>query len=96
MVAAVITELSSNILQHAESGEIAIEIVEIAGRQAIVIRAKDQGPGIPSVKEALESSFSVAAGMGIGLRGVRALVDRLEIISFPGRGTTVTAQIWRS
>jgi len=92
MLAAVITELACNILAHAGRGELRLEAIENAGRRGIAVMAIDHGPGIPNIKDALQASYSVAAGLGLGLRGVKGLMDTLEIISVPGTGTTVTAR----
>ncbi len=96
MVVAVITELACNIVDHAGGGELLLHPIEDAGRRGIAVVARDHGPGIPNIKEALQASYSVAAGLGLGLRGVKGLTDSLDIVSVPGKGTTVTARKWRS
>jgi len=96
MLAAVITELARNILEHADSGELLISAVQDAGRRGITVIVSDHGPGIPNIKETVEASYCVAGGLGLGLRGVKGLVDTLDIISVPGKGTTVTARKWQS
>lgn len=96
MLAAVVTELASNILDYAGRGELLFHAIDGNGRRGIAVIARDQGPGIPNLKEALQSSYSVAGGLGLGLRGVKGLMDTLDIISVPGKGTTVTARKWQS
>ena len=96
MLAAVVTELARNILDYARRGELLIHAIEGTGRRGIAIIARDQGPGIPNIKEALQASYSVAGGLGLGLRGVKGIMDSLDIVSAPGRGTTVTARKWQS
>ena len=96
MMAAVITELARNIVDYAGGGELLFHAIEDVGRRGIAVIARDHGPGIPNIKEALQASYSVAGGLGLGLRGVKGLMDSLEIISVPGKGTTVTARKWQS
>lgn len=96
MLAAVITELACNVIDHAGGGELLLRTIEDVGRRGIAVIASDHGPGIPNIKDALQASYSVAAGLGLGLRGVKGLTDSLDIVSVPGRGTTVTARMWRS
>lgn len=96
MLAAVITELASNIIDYAGRGEVLLHTIEDGDRRGIAVIARDQGPGIPNLKDALPASYSVAGGLGLGLRGVKMLMDSLDVISVPGRGTTVTARKWRS
>lgn len=95
MVAAVVTELASNIIEHAGRGEVIFHAAEDSGRRGIVVIARDRGPGIRNLKQAMQASYSVAAGLGGGLRGVKGLVDSLDIISGPNSGTTVTAKKWK-
>ena len=96
MIAAIITELACNIIDHVGRGELLLHVIEDDRRRGIAVIASDHGPGIPNIKDALQASYSVAAGLGLGLRGVRGLTDSLDIISIPGRGTTVTARKWRA
>ena len=96
MLAAAVTELARNILGYAGRGELLLHAIEEAGRRGIAVVARDRGPGIPDVEKALQTPYSVAAGLGGGLRGVKGLMDSLEIISIPGKGTTVTARKWQS
>ena len=95
MVAAAITELGRNIIEYAERGEILLEVIENRGQRGIAITAGDHGPGIPDIKGALQGSYSVTSGLGLGLRGVKGLMDSLDIISVPGKGTTVTTRKWK-
>jgi len=96
MLAAVITELARNIVAYAGRGEVLFHAIEDVGRRGIAVIARDHGPGIPNVKEALQASYSVAGGLGLGLKGVKGLMDSLDIVSVPGKGTTVTARKWQS
>ena len=94
MLAAVITELARNIIDYAGRGEVILHAVEDVGRRGIAVVARDHGPGIPNIEDVLQASYSVAGGLGLGLRGVKGLMDSLDIISVPGKGTTVTARKW--
>jgi serine/threonine-protein kinase RsbT len=96
MLAAVITELARNIVEYAGRGEVVLQAIEDADRRGVAVIARDHGPGIPNIKEALQASYSVAGGLGLGLRGAKGLMDSLDIISVPGKGTTVTARKWRA
>jgi serine/threonine-protein kinase RsbT len=96
MLAAVITELARNIVDYAGRGEMLFQAVEDQGRRGIVVIARDEGPGIPNLKEALQASYSIAGGLGLGLRGIKALMDSLDIVSVPGKRTTVTARKWQT
>jgi len=95
LVATAISELSRNILRYARQGEIVIRRAENAGRHGILVIARDRGPGIADVERALEVGFSTSGGLGLGLPGVRRLMDEFEIVSRRGSGTTVTIAKWK-
>ena len=60
----------------------------------MVVIARDEGPGIGDVARVLASDTPSTAGLGLGLRGARQLIDEIEIGSEPGQGTTVTMRKW--
>lgn len=91
-----ISEVAHNIVNYAQRGEIALDIIEQGKRCAILIVATDSGPGIPDVPEALKDGYSTGAGLGLGLSGAKRLMDEFEIVSEVGKGTTVTMWKWRN
>lgn len=92
IVATTIGELARNILLYAGAGEIAVTPLEGAGRSGVLVVASDQGPGVADVAQALSGGYSTSGGLGLGLSGVRGLVDEFEMLSESGRGTTVIAK----
>lgn len=97
LVATAISELARNILRYAKQGEIVISSHSNSrGAPGIEVVARDEGPGIRNVEQALEVGFSTSGGLGLGLPGVRRLMDEFEIQSRPGAGTTVTARKWKA
>ncbi len=95
LIATAISELARNIVSYARKGEITLKIVYASIRQGILIVASDNGPGIPDIRQALRDGFSTSGSLGLGLPGVRRLMDEFEITSEPGRGTIVTVKKWR-
>jgi serine/threonine-protein kinase RsbT len=89
-----ISELARNILTYAGTGEILIRTTTRGSRRGIVVVANDEGPGIPDLGLALQDGYSTSRGLGLGLPGVRRLMDEFELESAPGDGTTVTAIKW--
>jgi serine/threonine-protein kinase RsbT len=94
-IATAVSEVARNIVRFASSGEIVIEILE-EPRSGIRIVARDVGPGIPDVEEALQDGYSTYKGLGLGLPGTRRLMDEFGVVSETGRGTTVTMTKWRT
>jgi serine/threonine-protein kinase RsbT len=95
LIATAISELARNIVLYAGRGELTLELVERGGRRGIVLAARDEGPGIADVARAMRDGFSTSGGLGLGLPGVRRVMDEFEIVSKVGHGTTVTARKWK-
>ena len=95
LIATIISELARNIVLYAQSGEI---ILEKAGpndhHRGVIIISRDNGPGIPDVQRALVGGYSTSGGLGLGLCGVRRMVDEFYIDTGTDKGTTVTAKKW--
>jgi serine/threonine-protein kinase RsbT len=94
VIATAISELARNIIEYATTGEIVLSPDDANGRPGIMIVARDEGPGIPDVGRALTAGYSTGMGLGLGLPGVRRLMDEFEITSNAGRGTTVAVRKW--
>jgi len=94
MIATAISEIARNITSYAGRGEVRVGIQYRDGRQALVVRAEDDGPGIVDIERALEDGYSTGRGLGLGLPGARRLMDRLVVESSPGNGTIVEMWKW--
>jgi serine/threonine-protein kinase RsbT len=94
LLATAVSEVARNIVRFTEGGEIVVEVVEQDGRRGVQVVARDGGPGIPDVDEAMADGFSTYAGLGLGLPGARRLMDEFAVASEEGRGTTVTMTKW--
>jgi len=95
LIATAISELARNIVSYARKGQITLKIVNGLNRQGISVIASDDGPGITDIRQALRDGYSTSGSLGLGLPGVRRLMDEFEITSQPGRGTTVAVKKWR-
>lgn len=94
IIATSVSELVRNILSYAKQGEIALRAVHQGPKRGIEVVARDQGPGIPDIAQAMQDGFSTSGGLGLGLPGVRRLMDDFQIESVVGRGTTVAVKKW--
>jgi serine/threonine-protein kinase RsbT len=95
LIATTISELARNIISYAGEGQILLRAVQGTKRTGLSVTAADEGPGIPDIQQAMRDGFSTSGSLGIGLPGVRRLMDEFEITSQPNRGTTVTVKKWR-
>ena len=95
LLATAISELARNIVSYAGQGEIILHAAQNSGRPGVTVVARDDGPGIPSIEQAMRDGYSTSGSLGMGLPGVRRLVDEFEITSEVGQGTTVTIRKWK-
>jgi len=94
ILATAVSEVARNIVRFTDGGEISVELVEQGGRRGVQIVARDTGPGIDDVDQAMRDGYSTYAGLGLGLPGARRLMDEFAVVSETGRGTTVTMTTW--
>jgi len=89
-----------NIVIHSWGGYVQAQI----SPDAIIIIAKDRGPGIPDIEKAMKEGYSTAPehiremgfGAGMGLPNMRNSVNEFEIHSEIDKGTTVKMVINRT
>jgi serine/threonine-protein kinase RsbT len=93
MLATAVSEVARNIVRFASSGEVTLELLDQPQR-GIRVTARDAGPGIRDIDEALEDGYSTYNGLGLGLPGARRLMDEFSIVSESGHGTTVSMTKW--
>jgi len=94
LIAAAISEMARNIVDHAKEGEMTFERIQNGTKNGIQIIARDDGPGIPDVNQAMQYGYSTRRGLGVGLPGAKWLMDEFDIVSKVGKGTTVTMKKW--
>ena len=95
LIATAISELARNIVSYANHGSVTLQPVhEVNGTSGLTIIASDSGPGITDINLALRDGYSSSGGLGLGLPGVRRLMDEFDIVSRVGGGTTVTVTKW--
>ncbi len=90
-VATAVSEIARNAFGYAGGGKAEYGVEdEGGGRQSLVVRISDRGPGIPHLASVLDGRYRSPTGLGLGITGARRLMDRFEIESEPGRGTVAT------
>ncbi|MCE9575730.1 MAG: histidine kinase [Deltaproteobacteria bacterium] len=88
----VVSELARNIFMYTASGG-TIELVPTAGpRPKLLIKAYDEGPGIPNLDEIMAGRYRSRTGLGAGLLGAKRLVERFEITT-GATGTRISAEV---
>src|SRR6516225_5191422 len=86
LIATAISEVARNIIDHAKEGEILLLPLNDSAKHGVSIVARDEGPGIPDVNQAMEYGYSTRNGLGVGLPGAKWLMDEFNIESKLGKG----------
>ncbi len=91
-------EAEMNVVMYARRGSFTLDIAP----EKLHIRLEDEGPGIENVEQAMREGFSTATekmremgfGAGMGLPNIKKNADKFEIVSEPGKGTTLDITIY--
>ncbi|BDC36845.1 ATP-binding protein [Paraburkholderia terrae] len=96
-VALIVTEAATNILKHAQHGELLVRVLpsDTAGTFAngVEIIAIDKGSGMQDVQLAFRDGSSTAGSPGTGLGAIRRLSEELSVYSQPNLGTVLRAVV---
>ena len=95
MITTAVSELVRNILKYAGTGDITVIPLKKGIRNGIEIIVRDNGPGIADIEAAMADHYSSSGTLGLGLPGVKRLMDEFEIESALGEGTRVTVRKWK-
>ena len=88
------SELGHNLLTHAGRGTLSVSIGELKGRLVCELVSEDRGPGIADTAAALRDHFTTGDGLGLGLPGIKRLMDEFHLASAPGFGTRLVVRRW--
>jgi anti-sigma regulatory factor (Ser/Thr protein kinase) len=89
----IVTELATNLLAHAQRGEIALRLLPKGTAPGLEIVALDRGPGIGDVSLCLADGYSRGGTRGCGLGAVRRLSTDFDIHSREPTGTVVMSRV---
>ena len=90
--AIVVTELGTNLLRHAQHGEIVLR-PQPEDEPTLDVIAWDHGPGIVDQARARGDGFSTSGGMGTGLGAIERLSAAFELQASPGQGTVIAVRL---
>jgi anti-sigma regulatory factor (Ser/Thr protein kinase) len=93
-ISTVVSELVRNILKYAGKGHVRFDPAHGNHGTGLKITVRDNGPGIADIEQALADHYSSSGTLGLGLPGVKRMVDEFEISSAPGKGTRVIVTKW--
>jgi len=93
-----VSELARNVHKYApdSGGDMLIQEQDgTDGRRRLLVQVRDNGPGIADIDRALQDHYSSSGTLGLGLPGVKRIVDEFSIVSEAGRGTVVSIAMVR-
>jgi anti-sigma regulatory factor (Ser/Thr protein kinase) len=91
-VAIAASELATNLIRHAERGDLIVQCLGEDEHTFVELLAIDRGPGMSDVARCMTDGYSTAGTPGTGLGAVRRLASQFDIRSQPGEGTVVMAR----
>jgi anti-sigma regulatory factor (Ser/Thr protein kinase) len=93
-VALVVTELCTNLLNHAGGGDVLIHATPEGNETALEVLALDHGPGIANLDQCMRDGYSTAGTPGTGLGALVRQSHVSDVFSIPGKGTALLGR-WR-
>ena len=88
-----VSEAVTNAVIHGYQNEAGTITIEAAAEENVLsVTIHDEGVGIKNVEQAMEPMFSTLPDerSGMGFSFMEAFMDQVEVISAPGKGTSVT------
>lgn len=92
-VSIVATELATNLVHHAQGGEVLVQPWKDAEGSGIELLALDRGRGMDDVAACFADGYSTAGTPGTGLGAIKRLASYIDIWSRPGMGTALLVRM---
>src|SRR5215472_5453088 len=88
-IATAVSEIVRNAFRYAKGGKVEFAIEGSSTPQLLLVRVRDQGPGIGDLAHIMSGQYRSTTGMGVGIIGAHRLMDKVEIDSKLGVGTDI-------
>ncbi|AGW14938.1 ATP-binding SpoIIE family protein phosphatase [Megalodesulfovibrio gigas] len=90
-----VSELGLNLIKHKTVGSVLLIRTLYAGQiPGVEIVSEDHGPGMADPLRAMEDGYSTAGSLGIGLSGIRRLMDEFHMEQLLPLGTRICVRKW--
>lgn len=91
--ALIATEICTNLVKHANQGEVFLSTLSDRTVPGVEILAIDRGPGMANVSQCLADGYSSTKTSGTGMGAVARLSQEFDIHSDRDKGTVLVAQV---
>jgi signal transduction histidine kinase/CheY-like chemotaxis protein len=88
-ISTAVSEIARNAFNYAGGGRVDYLLEGRIAPQLLIVKVTDTGPGIRDLDNILNGQYQSQTGMGLGIVGARRIMDRFEITSKTGEGTSV-------
>ena len=92
-IAIVATELATNIVRHAGSGEVLLQMFDDDVTPELEMLSIDKGPGMQDVDACMRDGYSTGGTAGQGLGAISRLSSTFDLHSEPDFGTVVLSRV---
>ena len=89
----IVSEVCSNLIKHAGSGELLYRIVDIGNNSIFEIISIDKGEGMDDTVKMMKDGMSTTKTLGQGLGAIERLSDRSQLYSIPKWGTILYSKV---
>lgn len=91
--ALIASEMATNLLKHAQEGDVFISDVSDASGPQLQLLSIDRGPGMADLQRCMTDGFSTAGSQGTGLGAMKRMASEFECHSVVGAGTVMFARV---
>ena len=95
-ISIIATEIATNILRHAGTGTVLIQMLDDTVEPELEILGIDRGPGMTNIDSCMRDGFSTGGTAGTGLGAVARLSMTFDVFSAPGQGTVLLSRSTRT
>jgi anti-sigma regulatory factor (Ser/Thr protein kinase) len=95
-ISIIATEIATNILRHAGTGTVLIQMLDDTVEPELEILGIDRGPGMTNIDNCMRDGFSTGGSAGNGLGAVARLSMTFDVFSAPGQGTVLLSRSTRA
>lgn len=92
-VGIVATETATNLVKHAQSGEVLVSNLTAPAQAGVEVLAVDRGPGVEDLERCLADGYSSAGTAGTGMGAMFRLANEFDVYSQRGKGTVMVARV---